>query len=123
MKFKEDLDFEINFYENLVKDNPDFIDALTALGHAYTKKGRYRDGLKIDRRLCALKPDDPIVHYNLACSYSLLKMADLSIQALEKAIRLGYREFGYMQQDSDLDFIRKDIRYQELILRYAKKII
>lgn len=119
----QDLDFEISFYENLLKENPDFTDALIALGDAYTKRGDYQKGLTIDLRLAKLKPRDPLIHYNLACSYSLLEKSGLSFRALEKAIRLGYREFNFMKQDPDLKFIRKDPRYQELLSKYMKKTL
>jgi tetratricopeptide (TPR) repeat protein len=118
---REDLDFEISFYERLLQKRPDFINALIALGDAYTKSGRYEDGLKVDKRLARLKPDDPVVHYNLACSYSLLKMAGPAFLALKKAIRLGYRDFAFMEKDPDLEYIRKDPRYKELLFEYAKK--
>jgi tetratricopeptide (TPR) repeat protein len=115
---QEDLDFQITFFENLLKKNPDFVEALIALGDAYTKRGRYEDGLKIDQRLVQLKPDEPVVHYNLACSYSLLKMADLCLEALRKAIQLGYRDFVFMEKDPDLDFIKKDPRYKDLFSKW-----
>jgi tetratricopeptide (TPR) repeat protein len=116
MSKQEDLDFEISFYENLLKENPNFVEALIALGDAYTKRGCYEDGLKIDQRLVQLRPDDPTVHYNLACSYSLLKMAKPCLAVLKKAIQLGYRDFSFMKKDPDLDFIRRDPRYKELLL-------
>lgn len=116
---REDLDFEISFYEGILHKNPDFTDALIALGEAYTRSGRHKDGLKIDQRLIKLKPRDPIIHYNLACSYSLLKMADLSLLALKKAIDLGYRDFAFIEKDGDLEFIRKDPRYKKLLSKYG----
>jgi tetratricopeptide (TPR) repeat protein len=118
---REDLHFEITFYEDLLKDNPDFVDALIALGDAYTKTGRYREGLEVDLRLTKLRPDDPTVHYNLACSYSLLTESDLCLGALEKAIQLGYNDFTFMQRDADLKFIKNDPRYKELLSKYATK--
>ena len=118
---QEDLDFEISFYEGLLKKNPEFVNALVALGDAYTKKGRYKEGLKIDKRLARLKPKDPIVQYNLACSYSLLKIADLSLKALKKAIDLGYRDFAFIDKDPDLEFIKEDPRYRKLLSEYTKK--
>lgn len=117
MNDQENLDFEIPFYENLLKKKPDFISVLIALGDAYTKNGRYEEGLKIDQRLSRLKPDDPLVRYNLACSYSLLKIPDSCFRALKKAIQLGYRDFAFMEKDPDLDFIRNDPRYKELLSR------
>lgn len=115
MNKHEDLDFEILFFENILKKSPNFTEALIALGDNYTKCGRYEEGLKVDLKLVQLRPDDAIVRYNLACSYSLLKMADQSLEALKKAIQLGYREFSFMKKDSDLDFIRKDPRFEELL--------
>lgn len=121
MIFRENLDFEISLYEDLLKEKPNYVEALIALGDDYTKRGRYKDGLKIDQRLSELKPDDPVIHYNLACSYSLLKESHLCLEALEKAINLGYRDLAFMEEDPDLEFIRKDPRYRELLSRYTKK--
>ena len=118
---EEDLDFEISFYEQLLRKTPDFINALVALGDAYTRRGRYRDGLKIDKRLVELKPEDPTAHYNLACSYSLLKMVDSSLSTLKTAIHLGYQDFAFIDKDPDLEFIRKDPRYKELISKHSQK--
>ncbi|MCK4463634.1 MAG: hypothetical protein KAU58_04920 [Candidatus Omnitrophica bacterium] len=112
---QEDLDFEISFYEDILKEKSDHLEALIALSDAYTKKGLYKEGLKIDEKLAKLKPDDQVVHYNLACSYSLLKISDLCLEALGKAIHLGYRDFTFMEEDPDLEFIRKDPRYRELL--------
>lgn len=118
--YKEDLDFEIQFFEDLLKKKHDFVEALVALGDAYTKKGRFSDGLKIDLKLLKLRHEDPIVHYNLACDYSLLEKADISLRYLESSFKLGYDEFTFIEKDTDLDFIRKDPRYKKLILRFLK---
>lgn len=120
-KMEEDLDFEISFYEDIVKDKPDFVDALILLGDAYTKKGEDGRALAVDLRLSALRPDDPVIHYNLACDYSVLENADRCFEILEKAIKLGYRDFRYMEKDPDLSYARQDPRYGELLSRYRRK--
>lgn len=120
-RLEEDLDFEISFYEDLVKDKPDFVDALILLGDAYTKKGMDQKALDVDLRLSSLCPKDPTIHYNLACDYSVLKDADKCFEALEKAIKFGYRDFRYMEKDPDLAYFRQDARYKELILKYRKR--
>ncbi|PIQ89051.1 MAG: hypothetical protein COV72_05260 [Candidatus Omnitrophica bacterium CG11_big_fil_rev_8_21_14_0_20_42_13] len=119
----ENLDFEIRFYEKLLKDSPNFITALIALGDNYTKSGRYEDGLKVDLKLSQMKPGDPVIHYNLACSYSLLKMADECISALKKAIELGYSDFDFMKADPDLNFIHLDPRFKSLLLKTDSNVI
>jgi len=115
-KKKKDLDFEIDFFEQLLKKKPDFIQALTALGGAYTQRGDYRKGLEVDLRLSRLRRDDSTVHYNLACSYSLLGELDLAFSILKKAIDLGYEDFEHLKYDPDLENLRKDERFQ-LILK------
>ena len=112
---KENLDFEINFYENLVREKPNFVDALKPLADAYTKRGMFRKGLEVDKKLVKLRPKDESCWYNLACSYSLLKDIDKAFYALEKAIQLGYNNFEFIKQDTDLDNIRKDSRYKIFI--------
>lgn len=121
MNAGEDIAFEISFFEDILRDKPNHPDVLAALGDAYTKIGRFEDGLKIDVQLVLLKPDDPIVHYNLACSYSLLRKADLCLDTLQKAVHLGYRDFSFMSRDPDLDFIRSDPRYKELLMKFSQK--
>ncbi len=112
--------FEIGFYEKLVEKRPTFIEALSALGDLYTKEGMYEKGLAIDLRLFQLKPEDPIVLYNLACSYSLLNHIDLSLDMLKKAISLGFEDINYLAEDEDLLNLRKDSRFQEFMMSIKK---
>ena len=101
-----DLDLEITFMEGLVQRDPGHLDALQILGDDYTRRGRYEDGLRIDQRLALLHPSDALIHYNLACSYSLTNQIGLAVAALETAINLGYHDFAWMIKDPDLKNIR-----------------
>lgn len=111
---KIDLDFEISFYEGVLKKRPYFIQALSALGNAYTVRGDYEKGLEIDLVLSRLRGDDPVVQYNLACSYSLLGEIDDAFKTLKQAIMLGYDDFDYLRRDPDLENLRKDRRFEAL---------
>jgi tetratricopeptide (TPR) repeat protein len=111
----EDLDFQLSFYEGIVKGNPGFAEALIALGEIYTKKGLYEKGLAVDKKLITLRPDNPIVYYNLACSHSLLGDITNSFKALRRAIDLGYDDFAFMHNDPDLYNLRRDERFSELM--------
>ena len=114
------IDFEIGFFEKVVQRDPDDVESLMILGNNYTLRGDYRRGLEIDLRLSAVRPRDPIVQYNLACSYSLLGNPDEAVASLEAAIALGYRDFEFMRKDRDLDPIRKDARFQRLVESLAR---
>jgi len=114
----QDLAFEIGFYEGILAEDPDFVDALVPLAEAYTKAGLSEKGLEADLRLARLCPDDPTVHYNLACSYALTGRRDEALATLERAIELGYRDAGFMLKDSDLVSLHEDERFAELIARF-----
>ena len=115
------LEFELDFFQAILHRNPEFVDVLRVHGNNLTLKGRYADGLKIDRRLVDLRPDDALAHYNLACSYSLLKKVDRALRALRKAIELGYHDFRYLREDRDLDAIRKDPRFRQLLREFENR--
>jgi tetratricopeptide (TPR) repeat protein len=112
------LDFELEFFSSILSRNPDYVDVLRIMGNLLTLKGRYSEGLQIDRRLAELRPGDALAHYNLACSYALLKRPEQSLRTLRRAVELGYRDFRYMREDRDLDSIRQDPRFRQLIREY-----
>src|SRR4051794_37600864 len=93
------LDFELEFFAAILAANPNYVDALRILGNLLSLKGRYAEGLQIDKRLVQLRPRDPLAHYNLACSYALVKRPEQSIRTLRKAVKLGYRDFRAMRED------------------------
>jgi len=95
----KDLDIKIQFMEGIVRRDPEYIEALQLLGDHYTQRGRYDQGLKVDERLSRLEPHNPLVFYNLACSYSLIGEVDLAATALEKALALGYRDFKWLAKE------------------------
>jgi tetratricopeptide (TPR) repeat protein len=115
------LDFELDFFSAILKRYPDYVDVLRVLGNLLTLKGRYADGLQIDRRLVQLRPNDALAHYNLACSYALLKRPDQALKTLRRAVELGYRDFRYMREDRDLDIIRHDPRFRQLLREYENR--
>ncbi len=111
---KEDLRFEIAFFEGIIVRDPEFVEALQILGDAYTKTGQWDKGLQIDERLAKLCADNPLVFYNLACSYSLLKRVDEAFAALNQAIQLGYQDARWLTRDPDLDNLRRDNRFEKI---------
>jgi tetratricopeptide (TPR) repeat protein len=118
---KNQIEFELEFFADILNRLPDYVDVLRVMGNLLTLKGRYADGLQIDRRLVQLRPHDALAHYNLACSYALLKRPDLSLKNLRRAVELGYRDFRYMKEDHDLDSVRHDPRFRQLMREYESR--
>ena len=113
----DDLIFEIDFFERLVARHPTFVEPWLQLGEAYTRAGRYTDGLKVDRRVTKLRPRDPIAWYNLACSYALLEHLPYALRALKKAIALGYDDWSFLQRDPDLAALRRSPEFQHFLAK------
>lgn len=111
---QRDLDIEIGFLEGVVKRDPEYVEALQVLGDDYTRRGRYCEGLRIDEQLAHLRPHDSLVLYNLACSYSLTQRVDDALQALERALNSGYRDFKWLAEDPDLQNVRSHPHYQKI---------
>jgi tetratricopeptide (TPR) repeat protein len=113
-KAVRDLDVQISFLEGLARRAPDYVEALQLLGDQYTLRGRYDQSLKVDVQLARLQPRDPLVFYNLACSYSLNQEFDEATVALDRALSLGYRDFYWLSRDPDLRCLRKHPLYRTI---------
>jgi tetratricopeptide (TPR) repeat protein len=114
-KPKPDPQFEIAFFEAVHRRCPGYTDVVGLLGGLYTKVGRIADGLKMDRKLVRLEPDNATAHYNLACSLALCKKRPDALKSLRKAVSLGYDDIDWMLQDPDLETLKTDPGFQKLL--------
>jgi tetratricopeptide (TPR) repeat protein len=110
-----DPEFEIQFFESVLRRAPSYANVVELLGGLYTRQGRIADGLKMDRRLVKLQPGNATAHYNLACSLALLKRKSAALRELQRAVNLGYRDFDWMQQDPDLEALKHDPAFLALL--------
>jgi tetratricopeptide (TPR) repeat protein len=120
--FDNPIDFEMDFYEGVLQGDPENAEILSLLGNLYTQAGKYDKGLEIDQKLVRMRPEDSLVHYNLACSLALLKRAGEALDELERAIDLGYNDYIHLRSDHDLDNLRAEARFKTLVKRLLQKI-
>ncbi|PDS79143.1 adenylate/guanylate cyclase domain-containing protein [Rhizobium sp. L43] len=67
-------------------------------------------------RAIAIDPDDIVAQYNLACVYSVLGDVDQAIDLLQKLLpNSSVYHIKWFNNDSDLDNIRDDPRFQQLL--------
>ena len=66
-------------------------------------------------RAIAVDPEDPLLLYNVACTFSLLGKTRESLDSLEQAVNNGYGDKGWIEHDSDLDSVRLEPRYLALV--------
>jgi tetratricopeptide (TPR) repeat protein len=115
------IEFEIDFFGSLLESRPDYVEVLKAHAKNLAIARRHQEGLRCDRKIATLRPQDSLARYNLACSLALTRHHDEALAELRRAVELGYRDFNFMKQDRDLDPIRKDPRFRALIREYERK--
>ncbi len=100
---------------NYLLQNPD--DARARIFYAATlaKMGRKDEAIREGAAALELSPGDPMMLYNGACLYTLLGENDRAIDTLARAVGMGYENFRWMEHDPDLDRLRDDPRFIELI--------
>jgi tetratricopeptide (TPR) repeat protein len=103
----QDPAFEIGFFESVLRRDPKYAEVVEILGGLYTKAGRISDGLKMDRKLVRLKPENATAHYNLACSLALCRRPRAALRSLRTAVDLGYRDLEWMAHDPDLESLKR----------------
>jgi TolB-like protein/Flp pilus assembly protein TadD len=95
--------------------NPD--DSRARMYYAVTLAGIGRADEAV--RECAtaleLTPGDPLMLYNVACLYSRLGEIRRAIEALQQAVAAGYWNYGWMKHDPDLDPIRNEPEFEQLL--------
>jgi tetratricopeptide (TPR) repeat protein len=113
--------FEIGLCEKVLVTTPSHLEALEIVGHAYTHAGKHEQALAVDLKLAALLPNEPIAHYNLACSLSNVGKVAESVESLETAVALGFTDVGLMSRDPDLSNVRGNEKFKELLERIRSR--
>jgi mannose-6-phosphate isomerase-like protein (cupin superfamily) len=88
-----------------------------ALADSYRQAGRYDEGRAIMAQLIVEKPDYWPTTYNAGCFEALAGNPDAAFEHLRraKALDTAGDSAQYFREDSDLDPIRDDPRFQELL--------
>jgi len=97
--------------------NPDDARALYLGSGALIQLGERERGLEWASRARSANQSDSLVLYNVACSYALGDLVDEAIECLDQAIQNGFGHREWIENDSDLNALRGDPRFQALLKR------
>ncbi|NJD30512.1 MAG: TIR domain-containing protein [Gammaproteobacteria bacterium] len=105
----------LDLLPNYLLQNPD--DSRARMFYAVTlaELGRKEEAMREGSMALELSPGDTVMLYNGTCLYSRLGETRRAIETLRQAIAGGYENFGWMKHDSDLDPIRGDPEFVELM--------
>jgi len=83
-----------------------------------------KEAIKINDKLVASRPDEVMAIYNTACDFALLGDAEHALKSLERSLSQGYDRYHVIARDSDLDNIREDPKFFQLMRdRYAQIVV
>jgi serine/threonine protein kinase/Flp pilus assembly protein TadD len=83
--------------------------------HAWAELGDRRKALQVARRALEIDPDDAALIYGMACLSAQLGHGEQALDFLERAIRAGFRHRDWIENDSDLDPVAGDPRFERLL--------
>ncbi len=84
-------------------------------GIRYLRRGEYQRAAGEFRKILEIDAKHSNAHYNLACAYSLMGDTDKALEHLRLSMEYGFDDVKHMEEDEDLDPIREDPRYGQLI--------
>jgi adenylate cyclase len=101
-----------------VLQNPDDARARITFAVALLSSGRKEEAIREGDQALELSPEDPLMLYNGACLYSQLGEPERAMLALEQCFAAGYSNMGWAEHDPDLDPLRGDPRFAEMLQKY-----
>jgi tetratricopeptide (TPR) repeat protein len=98
-------------FELVSREDPPRLEAWLGLGWCYKRLGQLPKAIDVLEGGLVASPDQPILHYNLACYLSLGGDVQAAIEHLTKAISIDKRFRDLTQIEPDFDPIRSDPRF------------
>ena len=109
------LDEALVVFQDYLRKNPD-----DARAHIYNAVhlaavNRKEEAIVEGKRALELNPGDSLMMYNAACLYARLGDKELAIKTLKDAIAAGQEDYEWFKRDPDLENIRNEPEFIELM--------
>jgi tetratricopeptide (TPR) repeat protein len=93
---------------------PDNTDVALALGWCYKRTHRLAQAIDALARAGRHNPDEPLIHYNLACYWSLARNPAKALDELAEALELDPDLRSKIADESDFDQLRGNPEFERL---------
>ena len=104
----------IQVLESHLKKVPEDARGRTLLATDYVHVDRGEDALREASLAMALRPNDAMVTYNVACVFGTLKRKAECLEAVQKAWNAGFRDPAWARRDPDLAILHGDPEFEKL---------
>jgi serine/threonine protein kinase/tetratricopeptide (TPR) repeat protein len=113
--FEKTVQTALQVYPRYLSQHPDDARAHMYFALTLTRAGKTGEAKQEAEKALALSPDDPVMSYNTACFYARLGEQSLAAKTLQKAVTIGYENYEWMKRDPDLESVRNEPEYIELM--------
>ena len=110
---------EKDFERVLQKDT--LVDSGSCRHYALHFLGKDKEAEEWMDKVISADPNNEGNYYDKACLYARMGRLDDAVAALQTAFEKGYRNFGHIRQDDDMDPIRKLPEFKVLMAEYETK--
>jgi tetratricopeptide (TPR) repeat protein len=90
---------------------PDDIHVWLALGWCYKRTGQLAKAIESLERALLVDSGEAILHYNLACYWSLARNRELTLKYLSRALEIDCNYRDMIPDEADFDTIRHDANF------------
>jgi non-specific serine/threonine protein kinase len=104
----------IQTLENQIARVPEDARARSLVANFYAQIDRGDDAAREMQFAVALRPTDPTMHYNTACTYCALGRKTEALASLRKAWEFGYRDSVWVRRDPDLELLHDEPEFDKL---------
>lgn len=102
--------------------NPDDVRAWNLGAFALLRLGESEEAERWMLKSLEAAPRDSIVHYNATCFYALAGEKEKALDCLERClVRVGNISREWLEHDSDLDIIRSEPRFRDIVDTLVKR--
>jgi tetratricopeptide (TPR) repeat protein len=105
-KYEESLES----LEEAAELHPDQVHIWLAIGWCEKRLGRIERAISALEEAASVDPENALVHYNLACYFSLAGDADTALHELGTASHMDVHYLALVKDEMDFDPIRDDPR-------------
>jgi TolB-like protein/thioredoxin-like negative regulator of GroEL len=104
----------LKLMEDRLELNPDDARAANLAAAFLARLGDFSKAVEYADRSLGIDPDDPMLLYNVACTYVALNRYEDAMNCLERAVDKGFGHKEWIDHDPDLDPIRNQLRFQAI---------
>lgn len=109
-----------NLYEEILRKNPNYINAYNNLGILFNQLGEYKKSINCYEKIIQIQPNNAAAHNNLGFVLNQLDELEKAMKFFEKAIQI---EPNYADAFYNLGNIHKQLRNYQKAINYYKKTI